>query len=146
MRYKLVAISNESTQFVSGYPAACRSARAIAREHATEVIVIDPEGRTIVFDGSGGHRTATTEETRLGDWARSIHHGGMADGMSTTSAIRRAQSVASRAITQTGGGGSCAIRARGNTPTRLETMLHTRSATSLRPECSDSRAPARASG
>src|SRR5580700_4881304 len=69
MRYKLVAISNESPQFVSGYPAACQAARAMAREHATEVIIIDAEGRTIVFDGSGGHRPATTDETRLGDWS-----------------------------------------------------------------------------
>ena len=69
MRYKLVAISDESTQFVSGYPAACEAARAIAREHATEVIIIDPEGRTIVLDDSEGHRSATTDEKRLGDWS-----------------------------------------------------------------------------
>jgi hypothetical protein len=75
MRYKLVPLSGEcGTQHVNGYNLACQIARDIARREKTEVVICDPEMRTIVI-GANGHRCVTVEEVRAiesgerGDWS-----------------------------------------------------------------------------
>lgn len=64
--HKLVTLGpNPDVQYRLGYPFAKLSACAIAKARKADVVVIDGEGRTIVWCPDGTHRPAATDDLEL---------------------------------------------------------------------------------